>query len=161
MEDRVRNGRIVEETLLNLINARRAAPQDDLISFLLKTRLPLPGQEPRGLTDREITAYAKLVMVAGGGTSWRQMGITLLALLTHPDQFDEVKADRALLPDAVEEALRWNPTAPYFYRMVMHDTTFYGHHIPAGDVWSCASGRPTAIRRAGTIPTRSTCAGPS
>jgi cytochrome P450 len=134
MEDRIRNGRIVEDTLLGLINARRAEPQDDLISFLLKSRLMLPGEEPRPLTDREIMAHAKLVMVAGGGTSWRQMGITLFALLTHVDQFEEVKRDRSLLPDAVEEALRWNPTAPYFYRMVMKDTRFFGHDIAEGSV---------------------------
>ena len=68
------------------------------------------------------------------------MGITLLALLTHPEQLEEVKADRSLLPDAVEEGLRWNPTAPYFYRMVMKDTEFYGHHIPAGDVMELCLG---------------------
>lgn len=134
MEDRIRNGQIVEETLLGLIAARRAEPQDDLISFLLKTRLMVSGQEPRPLTDREIMTHAKLVMVAGGGTSWRQMGITLFALLTHRDQLEEVKADRKLLGDAIEESLRWNPTAPYFYRMVMNDTEFYGHHIPEGSV---------------------------
>jgi cytochrome P450 len=134
MEDRVRNAKIVEDTLLALIAARRAEPRDDLISFLLKSKLMMPGEPPRPLTDREIMAHAKLVMVAGGGTSWRQMGITLFALLTHPDQFAAVKADRSLLADAIEEALRWNPTAPYFYRMVMADTEFYGHHIPAGSV---------------------------
>jgi cytochrome P450 len=133
-EDRIRNFRIVEDTLLALIEARRAEPRDDLISFLLKTRLMMPGEDPRPLTDREIMAHAKLVMVAGGGTSWRQMGITLFALLTHPDQLAAVRADRALMADAVEESLRWNPTAPYFYRMVMQDTEFYGHHIPAGSV---------------------------
>lgn len=134
MEDRIRNGRIVEETVLGLIAARRAEPRDDLISFLLKMKLVMPGEEPRPLTDREIMAHAKLVMVAGGGTSWRQMGITLFALLTHRDQFEAVKADRSLLPDAIEEGLRWNPTAPYFYRMVMNDTEFLGHAIPAGSV---------------------------
>jgi cytochrome P450 len=134
MEDRIRNAGIVEDTLLTLINARRAEPQDDLISFLLKTRLMIPGEDPRPLTDREIMTHAKLVMVAGGGTSWRQMGITLFALLTHRDQFEAVKADRALIGDAIEEGLRWNPTAPYFYRMVMNDVEFYGHQIPAGSV---------------------------
>jgi cytochrome P450 len=134
MEDRIRNGRIVEDTVLGLINARRAAPRDDLISFLLTMKLMLPGEEPRPLTDREIMAHAKLVMVAGGGTSWRQMGITLFALLTHPDQFAAVKADRSLIADAIEEGLRWNPTAPYFYRMVMADTEFYDHRIAAGSV---------------------------
>jgi cytochrome P450 len=134
MADRIRNGRIVEETLLGLIYARRAAPQDDLISFLLDTMLMIPGEAARPLTDREIMAHAKLVMVAGGGTSWRQMGITLFALLTHLDQFAAVKADRSLIGDAIEEGLRWNPTAPYFYRMVMKDTSFFGHDIPEGSV---------------------------
>ncbi|MEJ5975166.1 cytochrome P450 [Novosphingobium sp. PS1R-30] len=134
MEDRVRNGRIVEDTLLGLIAARRAEPQDDLISFLLKTKLMMPGADPRPLSDREIMTHAKLVMVAGGGTSWRQMGITLFALLTHRDQFEAVRDDRALLGDAIEEGLRWNPTAPYFYRMVTADTEFYGHQIAAGSV---------------------------
>jgi cytochrome P450 len=134
MEDRIRNAKIVEDTLLGLIAARRAEPRDDLISFLLKTKLMMPGETPRPLADREIMAHAKLVMVAGGGTSWRQMGITLFALLTHPDQFEAVKADRSLMADAVEESLRWNPTAPYFYRMVMNDTEFYGQAITAGSV---------------------------
>jgi cytochrome P450 len=134
MEDRIRNFQIVEETLIALIEARRAEPKDDLISFLLKTKLMMPGEDPRPLTDREIMAHAKLVMVAGGGTSWRQMGIALYALLTHRDQFQDVKADRALIGDAIEESLRWNPTAPYFYRMVMNDTEFYGHEIAAGSV---------------------------
>lgn len=134
MEDRMRNAKIVDETVLGLIAARRAEPQDDLTSFLLKTRLMMPGQEPRPLTDREIMAHAKLVMVAGGGTSWRQMGIALFALLTHREQFEDVKADRSLIDDAIEESLRWNPTAPYFYRMVMQDVEFHDHHIPAGAV---------------------------
>lgn len=134
MEDRIRNAKTVEDTLLGLIASRRAEPRDDLISFLLRSRLMMPGEEPRPLADREIMTHAKLVMVAGGGTSWRQMGITLFALLTHRDQLEDVKADRSLLPDAIEEGLRWNPTAPYFYRMVMADTQFYEHEIPAGSV---------------------------
>ncbi len=134
MEDRKRNAGLVEATLLKLINARRAEPEDDLISFLLATKLMMPGEPPRPLTDREIMTHAKLVMVAGGGTSWRQMGITIFALLTHPEQFDAIKQDRALIGDAIEEGLRWNPTAPYFYRMVMNDVEFYDHAIPAGSV---------------------------
>lgn len=134
MEQRIANAQLVESTLLGLIERRRAEPQDDLISFLLKTKLMLPGQDPRPLTDREIMTHAKLVMVAGGGTSWRQMGITLFALLTHREQMEAVRADRALMDDAIEESLRWNPTAPYFYRMVMKDVDFFGQHIPEGAV---------------------------
>lgn len=134
MEERIRNAELVETVLLGLIETRRKEPQDDLISYLLRSTLRMPGEEPRPLTPREIMTHAKLVMVAGGGTSWRQMGNTLLALLTHPDQFAECKQDRNLIEDAIEEGLRWEPTAPYFYRLVMEDTEFYGHRIKAGDV---------------------------
>lgn len=140
MEDRIRNGQLVESLLLGLITARRDEPQDDLISYLLKSTLRMPGETPRPLTDEEIMTHAKLVMVAGGGTSWRQMGITLLALLTHPDQLDEVKADRGLIDDAIEEGLRWNPTAPYFYRVVTSDIEFCGHQIKEGDVMELGLG---------------------
>lgn len=134
MEDRVKNGQLVDSLLLGLIEARRAQPQDDLISYLLRSTLRMPGENPRPLTDFEILTHAKLVMVAGGGTSWRQMGITLLALLTHPKQFDEIKADRELIDDAIEESLRWNPTAPYFYRLITRDMEFYGHRMKEGEV---------------------------
>ncbi|WP_159978677.1 MULTISPECIES: cytochrome P450 [unclassified Novosphingobium] len=134
MEQRLANAKIVESTVLGLIERRRAEPQDDLVSFLLGMKLQMPGETPRPLTDREILAHAKLVMVAGGGTSWRQMGIALFALLSHRDQFEALRSDRALIDDAIEESLRWNPTAPYFYRMVTKDVEFQGHHIAEGSV---------------------------
>lgn len=127
-------GATVYRMLQELIDARRAEPRDDLITFLLGSKLLLKGQEPRLLTDREIMHVARLVMIAGGGTSWRQMGITLYALLTHPEQFEQVKADRALLDSAIEEALRWNPTAPLFYRWIEQDTEFYGVKMKQGEI---------------------------
>lgn len=124
----------VQGMLGELVSERRARPADDLVSFLIATRLKLPGEEPRPLTDQEIITHARLVMVAGGGTSWRQLGITLWALLTHADQFAEVKADRALLEAGIEEALRWNPTAPIFSRLVERDTELFGVAMEAGSV---------------------------
>lgn len=124
----------VQRMLLELIADRRREPREDLISFLLDAKLLLQGQDPRPLTDREIMFAARMVMVAGGGTSWRQMGITLLALLSHRDQLEQVKADRSLMDAAIEEALRWNPTAPYFYRMIEQDTEFYGVPMEKGGV---------------------------
>ena len=133
-EERMRNGELVQSVLRDLVTARRKAPRDDLVSFMIEAVLRLPGKPPRPLTDEEITTHAKLVMVAGGGTSWRQMGITLFALLTHPDQLAEVKANRDLVSDAIEEGLRWDPTAPFHYRLVLEDIQFYGHALKAGDV---------------------------
>jgi len=133
-EERLRNFKLVESLLMDLVAARRQSPEDDLISYLVDKPLNLPGEEPRLLTDAEIMTQAKLVMVAGGGTSWRQMGITLFALLSNRDQLEEVKADRSLMDDAIEESLRWEPTAPYHYRLVMEDTEFHGHAVAAGSV---------------------------
>jgi cytochrome P450 len=132
-EDRMRNFQLVESVLLDLIAARRNERQDDLVSMMIDATLKLPGEDPRPLTDEEIKTHAKLIMVAGGGTSWRQMGITLFALLTHPEQLEECKANRDLLDLAIEEGLRWEPTAPYHYRLVTEDIEFYGHQIKAGD----------------------------
>ncbi len=124
----------VQRMLLDLIAARRAEPGDDLISFLLAARLRLKDEAVRPLTDREIMHTARLVMVAGGGTSWGQMGIALWALLGHRDQYEEGRANRALMDQAIEESLRWNPTAPLFYRMIEEDTEFHGVPMKAGEV---------------------------
>ena len=132
--ERYKNFLLVEKILLDLIEERRARPTEDLVSTLLAALVRLPGEKPRPMTDREIMQMAKIVMIAGGGTSWRQMGITLLALLTHPDQLALVKADSSRLDDAIDESLRWNPTAPYFYRIATSDAELYGHKISKGDV---------------------------
>ena len=133
-EERYKNFLLVEKILQGLIDERRARPTSDLVSSLLDATVRLPGEEPRSMTDREIMYMAKIVMIAGGGTSWRQMGITLLALLSNPDQLEQVKADPSRLDDAVDESLRWNPTAPFFYRNATCDTELYGHKIAKGDI---------------------------
>ncbi|MCB2049043.1 MAG: cytochrome P450 [Novosphingobium sp.] len=133
-EVRYKNFMLVEEILLGLIEERRANPTEDLVSTLLAASVKIPGEDSRPMTEREIMHMAKIVMIAGGGTSWRQMGITLFALLTNPDQLAQVRADPSRLDDAVEESLRWNPTAPYFYRNATKDTELYGHKIAEGDI---------------------------
>jgi cytochrome P450 len=123
----------VERMLLDLVARRRVERQDDLVSSLIDTEVRLPG-DIRPLTDREIMIHSRIVMIAGGGTTWRQMGITLWALLTHPEQLAAVKADRSLLAPAIEESLRWNATAPVFNRLVVADTEIDGVLIPEGSV---------------------------
>jgi cytochrome P450 len=125
---------IVERMLFELISKRRAEPGDDVISGLAQAELELPDGTKRPLTDREIMINTRLVMLAGGGTSWRQCGITLWALLTHREQLDAVKADRTLVDSAIEESVRWNPTDPVFSRLVVVDTQFEGVSLPAGAV---------------------------
>lgn len=124
----------VERMLLDLIAKNRTDPGDNLISGLIQAELTLPDGTKRPLTDREIMINARLVMLAGGGTSWRQFGITLWALLTHRDQLEVVKADRRLVDNAIEESVRWNPTDPVFSRLVVQDTELEGTLLPTGSV---------------------------
>ncbi len=134
----------VEHMLLDLVERRRAAPQDDVISRLNAAELSLPGEPTRLLNDREVMINARLIMIAGGGTSWRQMGIALLGLLTNRDQFSQVKADRKLLPVAIEESARWVANSGMFSRLVTCDTVLEGVELPAGaviELWLNAANR--------------------
>lgn len=133
-EERIAASETVERMLLDLIAMRRAEPGDDVITGLIQAELELPDGTKRSLTDREIIVNSRLVMLAGGGTTWRQCGITLWALLTNREQLEAVKADRRLIENAVEESARWNPTDPVFPRLVAEDTELDGVFVPAGAV---------------------------
>jgi cytochrome P450 len=124
----------VERMLLDLIAKRRAEPGDDVVSGLVAADVELPDGSKRPLTDWEIMINCRLVMLAGGGTSWRQFGITLWALMTNLDQYEAVKADRSLVDPAIEESVRWNPTDPVFSRLVAKDTEMDGCEMFAGSV---------------------------
>jgi cytochrome P450 len=124
----------VVEAIKPIVAARREAPQDDLISVLAEAELTDEDGVRHRLTDPEIYSFALLLLAAGSGTTWKQMGITLAALLQRPDALQAVKDDRQRLRLAIEESLRWSPTDPMFSRWVVNDTDFFGVHLPAGAV---------------------------
>ena len=137
----------VERMLLDLVDRRRAVPHDDVITKLIAAELALPGEAVRPLTDREVMLNARLIMIAGGGTSWRQMGIALLGLLSNPDQFADVRADPNLLSVAIEESARWCANSGLFARLVTADTELAGVKLAQGDVvelWLNAANRDPA-----------------
>jgi cytochrome P450 len=86
------------------------------------------------LNDVEIYSFALLLLMAGSGTTWKQMGITLSALLQRPQLLEAVRADRSLLKVAIDESLRWMPTDPMFSRFVTDDVDFHGTKLPKGSV---------------------------
>jgi cytochrome P450 len=122
------------EILAPIVAARREQPQDDLISVLAQAELIDENGKRDVLSDAEIQSFAFILLAAGSGTTWKQMGITLLALLTHPKWLEAVRSDRALLRSAVEESVRWMPTDPMFSRFARYDTEVGGHQIPEGSV---------------------------
>lgn len=113
------------------IREKRANPCDDLISSLVHADFEDDDGTTRKLTDEEVTAYCRLIVFAGGETTWRQMGNALYALLSHPDQLEALKADRSLMTQTVLESVRWLGE-PMFPRKVKRDTVLDGVELPEG-----------------------------
>jgi cytochrome P450 len=122
------------EMIAPVVAARRESPEDDLISVLVQSEITDEDGQTHRLSDPEIYSFALLLLAAGSGTTWKQMGITLAALLQRPSLLDAVKADRSLLRAAIEESLRWSPTDPMFSRWVTEDVEFFGTRLPKGAV---------------------------
>ena len=130
--DGVGLGRFVE-LVQPLIAARRADPQDDVITVLSQAVLK-DEDGTHTLSDDEILGFAFLLLAAGSGTTGKQMGITLLALLWHPEGLERVRQDPTWVRNVIEESLRWMPTDPMFSRFVAKDTTLHGVDMPTGAV---------------------------
>lgn len=119
--------------LRRVIEDRRASPRDDVITALVQSEIAEDG-ERHLLSNDEIYGFSRLILTAGSGTTWRQLGILLVALLKEPTLLDAVREDRNLLRSAIEEVVRWEATDPIFRRLVTKDVTLCGVDIPAGTV---------------------------
>ncbi|HUV11538.1 MAG TPA: cytochrome P450, partial [Acidimicrobiia bacterium] len=110
-----------------VIAERRADPREDVISVL--TQAELDGQR---LDDEEIIAFLRLLLPAGAETTYRSASNLMFGLLSHPDQLEALRADRALMPQAIEEGIRWEPPLTGIGRTAMRDVEIAGVVIPAG-----------------------------
>jgi cytochrome P450 len=120
--------------LAPIVAARRDDPQDDLISVLVEAEIKDEAGATQRLSDAEIYSFAMLLLAAGSGTTWKQMGITLAALLSRPDALEAVRAEPARLKSAIEESVRWEPTDPMFSRWIAEDVELLGTTLPKGSV---------------------------
>ncbi len=118
----------LHEYFSQIIAERRAAPAQDLVSVLAGAELD--GQQ---LTDDEIIAFLRLLLSAGAETTYRSSSNLLFGLLTHPDQLAAVRDDRSLLPQAIEEALRWEAPLLTIMRTPTRDVELDGKTVHAGD----------------------------
>jgi cytochrome P450 len=110
-----------------LVEERRANPSGDFLSDLVHAEVD--GEQ---LTDSKIYGFLRLLLPAGGETTFRVLGNALFALLTHPDVLDDVRADRELLHDVIEETLRWETSVTQVSRVAARDTEVAGCPIAAG-----------------------------
>ncbi|HET6948874.1 MAG TPA: cytochrome P450 [Acidimicrobiales bacterium] len=124
----------ITSALRDVVAARRERPEDDLISVLVQAELADEEGTTHRLTDAEIYSFAMLLLAAGSGTTWKQMGITLAAILQRPEVLAAIRDDRSLLKPAIEESVRWMPTDPMFSRWVTEDVELSGTALPKGSV---------------------------
>jgi cytochrome P450 len=113
---------------LQLLATRRAAPGPDLLSALVTAEV-----EGKHLTDEEILIFCMTLLVAGNETTRNLISGGMHALLQHPDQLATLAQDLSLLPNAIEEMLRWVTPVRCFARTATRETTIGNTKIAAGD----------------------------
>ena len=114
------------------IEWRSKHPSDDLMTQLLNAEFEDETGTTRTLTRPEVLTYTAVLAGAGNETTGRLIGWLAKLLAEHPDQRREVVEDRSLIPNVIDEALRFEPTGHASARYVMHDVDYYGTTVPAG-----------------------------
>lgn len=120
------------ELIASYIDWRKNHPSDDLMTDLLNAEFEDEDGVTRTLTRDEVLMYITVVAGAGNETTGRLIGWIGSILARHPDQRQELADDPALIPNAVEEILRFEPPGPAIARYVTRDVEFYGQTVPAG-----------------------------
>ncbi|OBI81218.1 cytochrome P450 [Mycobacterium asiaticum] len=127
-------GLSVGEQFAAYIDWRAENPSDDIMTELLNVEFVDETGTTRRLTRDEILVYLNVVAGAGNETTTRLIGWAGKVLAEHPDQRREIVANPTLIPQAVEELLRYEPPAPHVSRYVTRDVTLHGHTVPEGSV---------------------------
>jgi cytochrome P450 len=116
------------------IEWRAEHPSDDLMTELLQAEFEDEHGERRRLTRPEVLGYVGLIAAAGNETTTRLIGWTGKVLAEHPDQRRALVEDRGLVPNAIEELLRYEAPSPVQARLVTQDVEHQGEVVPAGSV---------------------------
>ena len=120
------------EYFADYIEWRTRHPSDDLMTELLEAEFDDETGTTRRLSRREVLAFTSVLATAGAETTARLIGWAGRVLSDHPDQRRELARDPSLIPNAVEELLRYEPTTQQMARYVTRDTELYGQTVPEG-----------------------------
>ena len=112
-----------------IVADRRANPRNDLSSVIANALI-----NGEYLPVQDILGYFFVVATAGHDTTSYAMTGGLLALLENPSEWEKLRADPALLPNAVEEILRWTSPVKHFCRTATEDCELHGNRIRQGDI---------------------------
>jgi cytochrome P450 len=128
------HGLSVGEQFAAYIDWRADNPSDDIMTELLNVEFVDETGSTRRLTRDEILVYLNVVAGAGNETTTRLIGWAGKVLAEHPEQRRELVDNPRLIPQAIEELLRYEPPAPHVSRYVTRDVTLYGQTVPEGSV---------------------------
>jgi cytochrome P450 len=119
---------------------RREKPVDDIMSELVHADVEAPDGTTRKLDDLELVQYMSLVSAAGNETVANLMGWAGMSLWRHPDQRQILIDDPGVIPNAVEELLRYEAPSPIQARTVMRDVEVHGRTVPKGSKMALLTG---------------------
>jgi cytochrome P450 len=120
----------LHEYILERLEERAAAPQDDMLTDLLAATISDDEGVERHLNRRDTAEFANLLISAGTETVARLLGWAAVVLDEHPDQRAELASDPALIPNAIEELLRYEAPSPVQGRWTTRDVELHGTTIP-------------------------------
>jgi cytochrome P450 len=120
------------EIFAEFIDYRTEHPSDDIMTELLNVEFTDETGTVRRLRREELLMYLTVVATAGSETTTRLIGWAGKTLADYPDQRRELAENPALIPQAIEEILRWEPPALQMARYVARDTEHYGQTVPEG-----------------------------
>ncbi|MGV9799964.1 cytochrome P450 [Mycobacterium sp. NPDC003449] len=132
------------------IDWRKDNPSDDIMTELLNVEFTDEHGVTRKLTREELLIYINVVAGAGNETTTRLIGWAAKVLAENPDQRRQLVENPGLIPQAIEELLRFEPPAPHVARYVTRDVEFYGRTVPEGSVMMMLIG--AAVRDSRQFP---------
>ncbi|BBZ21316.1 cytochrome P450 [Mycolicibacterium gadium] len=120
------------EVFAEFLDYRTEHPSDDIMTELLNVEFTDETGTVRRLRREELLMYLTVVATAGAETTTRLIGWAGKTLAENPDQRRELVENPALIPQAIEEILRWEPPALQMARYVARDAEYHGQTIPEG-----------------------------
>ena len=114
------------------IEWRSTHPSDDLMTELLQAEYEDVDGVRKHLTQEELLNFVNLLAAAGNETTTRLIGWTGKVLADHPDQRRDLVEHRDLVPNAIEEVLRFEAPSPVQARYITADVEHHGQTVPAG-----------------------------
>ena len=118
--------------MADMVESRTRTPRDDMVSDLVAAEIVLDDGSTRRLQHQEVMAFFTLLHVAGSETTARLLGWAAVLLARHPAERAKLVADPTIVPNGVEELLRYEAPSPIQARYVRSDAEWHGERVPAG-----------------------------